>query len=151
MGKITFRKSLAALAVAATLGISMQAFAEDGSGFISGNSISSGGEKLGGVSITVKNIDTGLTRSALSDEDGMFRFPLLPAGKYSIEASKDGYSLSRQDSFVVSSSGKTNIDIALNSDSNMERIEVNGASISSFDISSSESKLGCRLLETFLQ
>jgi hypothetical protein len=141
MGKITFRKSLAALAVAATLGISMQAFAEDGSGFISGNSISSGGEKLGGVSITVKNIDTGLTRSALSDEDGMFRFPLLPAGKYSIEASKDGYSLSRQDSFVVSSSGKTNIDIALNSDSNMERIEVNGASISSFDISSSESKL----------
>jgi hypothetical protein len=138
MRKITFRRSLTAMAVVASLGMAAPVFAAD-SGFINGNSISSSGDKLGGVSVTVINVNTGLSRTVLSDSDGVFRFPLLPAGNYTMEASKDGYVLSKQDGLIVGNSGKTNINVALTSDSNMERIEVTGAAVMNIDISSSES------------
>ena len=141
MRKITFKQSITALAVAASLGLAMPASAADGAGFINGTTLSTDGAKLAGVSIAINNLDTGLSRTVVSDQDGVFRFPLLPAGNYSIEASKDGYVISKQDSVYVGGSGKTNIDVALQNQNNLERIVVTGNSISSFDISSSESKL----------
>lgn len=138
MRKITLRKSVTALAVAASLGMTLPTQAAD-SGFINGSSITSSGDKLGGVVVTIINSGTGLTRSVVSDDEGVFRFPLLPAGNYSMEASKDGFILSQQEQLTIGNSGTTNINIALTSESNMERIEISGASVTSLDVTSSES------------
>ena len=44
------------------------------------------GGVLPGATVTVRNVDTGLTRSLPTGEDGAYRFPALPVGPYEIRA-----------------------------------------------------------------
>jgi hypothetical protein len=46
---------------------------------------------LPGVEVVVKNVDTGLTRSALTDGNGYFTIPGLPPGTYETRASLQGF------------------------------------------------------------
>src|SRR6476620_1500328 len=36
------------------------------------------------ASVTVRNVETGTTRTSTTDESGVYRFPLLPLGTYRI-------------------------------------------------------------------
>ena len=49
------------------------------------------GAVLPGVSITVKNSQTGLERTFVTDEDGVYIAPELPIGDYSVTASLTGF------------------------------------------------------------
>src|SRR5205814_9796481 len=49
------------------------------------------GGVLPGAMVTVRNVDTGLTRSVPTGGDGAFRFPALPAGPYEIRAELSGF------------------------------------------------------------
>jgi hypothetical protein len=131
----TFKKSAAALSVAACLGLSLPALATNTNGYITGNSVTTNGTVLTDVTVTVENIDTGLTRQSTSNANGSFRFPLLPPGNYKVMAEKNGYRTTVEESVVVGISGKVNMNLAL-SDANMERIEVTGSVISLVDITS---------------
>jgi hypothetical protein len=130
-----FKKSAAALSVAACLGVSLPALANNTNGAITGNSVTTSGSVLTGVTVSIENIDTGLKRSVVSNADGAFRFPLLPPGPYKIVAEKDGFSTTVEESVRVGISGKVNINLALN-DSSMERIAVTGSALSLVDITS---------------
>ncbi|MFT4747109.1 MAG: hypothetical protein ACI8XG_001187 [Congregibacter sp.] len=132
---LNFKKSAAALSVAACLGVSLPALANNTNGAITGNSVTTSGTVLTGVTVSIENVDTGLSRSVVSDADGDFRFPLLPPGPYKIVAEKDGFSTTVEESVRVGISGKVNVNLALN-DENMERIAVTGSAISLVDITS---------------
>ncbi|MFT5314059.1 MAG: hypothetical protein ACI8Z9_002557, partial [Paraglaciecola sp.] len=114
----TFKKSAAALSVAACLGLSLPALATNTNGYITGNSVTTNGTVLTDVTVTVENIDTGLTRQSTSNANGSFRFPLLPPGNYKVMAEKNGYRTTVEESVVVGISGKVNMNLAL-SDANM--------------------------------
>ena len=45
---------------------------------------------LVGVDLTLRNKDTGATRTTKSSSAGTYRFDLLPAGLYSLQASQIG-------------------------------------------------------------
>lgn len=49
------------------------------------------GAAIGGAMIQVKNTGTGLTQTAVSDEQGRYRFPDLPIGEYQVQASTPGF------------------------------------------------------------
>src|SRR5213593_866836 len=49
------------------------------------------GGVLPGATVTVRNVDTGLTRSVPTGGDGAFRFPALPVGPYEIRAELSGF------------------------------------------------------------
>src|SRR5437899_1118150 len=49
------------------------------------------GGALPGAMVTVRNVDTGLTRSVPTGGDGAFRFPALPVGPYEIRAELSGF------------------------------------------------------------
>jgi outer membrane receptor protein involved in Fe transport len=132
---LNFKKSAAALSVAACLGVSLPALANNTSGAITGNSVTTSGTVLTGVTVSIENLDTGLSRSVVSNADGDFRFPLLPPGPYKIVAEKDGFSTTVEESVQVGISGKVNVNLALN-DASMERIAVTGSAISLVDITS---------------
>src|SRR5258705_821529 len=46
------------------------------------------GRTTAGATVTVTSPATGLTRSVTADAKGSYRFPFLPVGQYSLEASK---------------------------------------------------------------
>src|SRR5262245_32625796 len=49
------------------------------------------GALVPGVSITVKHVDTGLTREVISNESGSYNVPLLPVGPYEITTKMPGF------------------------------------------------------------
>src|SRR5258708_28294246 len=49
------------------------------------------GGVLPGVTVTAKNVATGLTRSAVSEPTGEYRVPALPPGTYSVTAEGQGF------------------------------------------------------------
>ena len=49
------------------------------------------GALLPGVSVVVRNVDTGLTREQTTDERGWYRLPALPPGRYELRAVLSGF------------------------------------------------------------
>jgi len=58
---------------------------------ISGRVDDATGSAVGGVTITVKSVETGATRSVVSDADGNFRVLSLPVGQQELKAEKAGF------------------------------------------------------------
>src|SRR5258708_30962672 len=50
------------------------------------------GGVLPSVTLTAKNVSTGLTRTAVSDPSGEYRIPALPPGTYTITAELQAFS-----------------------------------------------------------
>jgi hypothetical protein len=80
----------AALAIGLCLLFSCLGIAQTG-GTISGNVSDSTGALIPGASVTIKNVDTGLTRELLSDEQGRYSAPNLPVGPYEVQISLPGF------------------------------------------------------------
>src|SRR5204862_6937408 len=49
------------------------------------------GAVLPGAAITVKHVDTGLTRTAQADASGNYNVPSIPVGAYEVTAEKMGF------------------------------------------------------------
>src|ERR1044071_8720402 len=50
-----------------------------------------GGAIVPGAQVTARNVDTGLTRTVTSGDDGTYRIDFLPVGKYSVEVASTGF------------------------------------------------------------
>ncbi len=59
-------------------------------GGVNGRVTDSTGGILPGATVTVTNLDTGLTRSVETDNQGAYTFSLLPPGRYRVEAELSG-------------------------------------------------------------
>src|SRR5262245_41157909 len=66
-------------------------FAQVTTATIAGVAQDSSGAVIPGVSITVKNLDTGITRTAITDEGGRYTVPDLTLGNYEVEAQLPGF------------------------------------------------------------
>ncbi len=66
------------------------AFAET-TGTITGTVNDHTGAALAGASVTLRNINTNLTRNLSTDENGYFQAVLLPVGEYEVSAKADGF------------------------------------------------------------
>ncbi len=66
-----------------------------------------------GAKVTVKNVDTGLTREIVTDESGIYRIAALPPGTYQISASGQGFAENKYGTITLSVGQKLNIDLAL--------------------------------------
>src|SRR2546421_2107556 len=72
-------------------GGSGRVFAQGFTGSITGTVRDVSGAILPGAAVTVKHLDTGLTRLAQSDNDGNYTVPSLPVGEYELTAEKMGF------------------------------------------------------------
>src|SRR5205814_4441253 len=61
----------------------------------------SSGLGLGGVAVSMRNLDTGQTLSVASSGDGVFRILNLPPGRYSLRAERDGFQPLERSSIVL--------------------------------------------------
>lgn len=77
-----------------------------------------------GVRVLVTNVDTGVTREALTSELGLYRVPSLSSGTYNITAAKPGFIGVRQDSVVVSVDEIRKVDFSLQVGNLVENVTV---------------------------
>ena len=66
-----------------------------------------------GVSVTVKNEGTNLTRTAVSDSDGRWTIPVLPVGKYTLTYEKEGFKKGYSENVEVEASVPRTVEVAL--------------------------------------
>jgi carboxypeptidase family protein len=84
---------LAACAVvigALLLGGAGAAKAQSFRGIILGTVTDATGAAISGANVTVKNLDTGLTRVVTTSGDGTYSVPELPIGNYSVTVESSG-------------------------------------------------------------
>mgnify|MGYP003640829940 CR=1 FL=1 len=135
MGKITFRKSLAALAVAASIGLSASAFAAD-TGGLKIRITDAQGNAVVGATVKVKTTESLTSKEAVSDADGYVRLVGLdPSSKYEVDISGNGYSPLEADNVRVVTGKNLSLNYMLNSE-DMEKIEVTGRQIAALDTTS---------------
>src|SRR5713226_10375957 len=66
-------------------------FAQGFTGAITGTVKDVSGAAIVGAAVTVKHVDTGLTRTVEADASGNYSVPSLPVGEYELTAEKMGF------------------------------------------------------------
>ena len=72
------------------LAAAAQMFAQTSAG-VNGVVVDSSGAMVPNAQVIVTNLDTGATRETVTNESGVYQFPLLQPGRYSIIARKQGF------------------------------------------------------------
>lgn len=84
--------ALSALLLVIVVGVSpVRAQSQAANGAIEGTVNDSSGGVLPGVSVTITNTDNGSERTVVTNEDGLYRAPLLPLGTYRVVAELQGF------------------------------------------------------------
>src|SRR5262249_10265606 len=91
-GLWTLRTALFFLVTLSTLAIPAPAAAQgEASASVTGIVADAQGGVLPGVTVTLRNIESGAVRTTATDEGGRYRLPGLQPGRYSIRAELDGF------------------------------------------------------------
>ncbi len=67
------------------------AYAQPGQSSILGTVRDSSGARLAGVTVTITNENTGISRSLRTRQDGLYEVPFLAAGRYTVRAEMPGF------------------------------------------------------------
>ena len=108
------------------LGMSLSLFAQSTSQ-ISGTVKDATGGAIPGAIITVTQTDTGITRTATSDSNGIYSLPSLPLGPYRMEVKKDGFSAYAQSGIVLQVDSAPTIDPQMKIGAVSETVQVEAA------------------------
>ena len=100
---------LALLAVCATA----SAAAAQSSGQIAGTIRDASAGVLPGVTVTVKNVNTGLTRTEVTADNGAYTVANLPVGTYSVAAELTGFRKAEKTGFELVADGRITADFTL--------------------------------------
>ena len=102
--------------------------AQAANGNIEGTVRDSSSASLPGVMVTVTNMDTGTTRSVVTNETGVYRAPLLPLGRYKVSAELQGFKTFEQQGITLSAGQTALINVELSVGSVSETITVSSES-----------------------
>jgi hypothetical protein len=79
---------------------------------------------VSGATVTIANRETGLRRSAKTDDAGRFNFPQLKPGTYTVKVEAQGFEPRQNDNVVSSLGQKQSIDFTLRVARSSETVEV---------------------------
>ena len=94
-------------------------------GGIVGTVTDSSAAAVASAQVTVTSAETGLSRSIQTDAEGNFHFSELPAGNYTVTATRTGFSTQTVKGVQVSVSSDTRVDVKLAPGQVQQVIEVN--------------------------
>lgn len=115
----------ALLSVFLVLAAAIPAAAQTTTGSIRGRLLDSQGQGVSAVVVTALNVETGLSRTALSNDDGLYVIPLLPPGDYRVSTQVLGFAEESQEVRVAIGSAAT-----INFDLRTQAVEVEGLTVS---------------------
>ncbi len=89
------------------------AFAQFDSATVLGAIHDSNGSAISGVTVTLKNVDTGLSVTAQTDGDGNFQFTNVRIGNYRVSAEKQGFSTAVAERVNVTVNARQRVDLTM--------------------------------------
>src|SRR5882724_7243998 len=111
--------------VIAALVVSPVAFAQSFRGSIEGTVLDTSGGVVPGAEVKVTGTDTGLVRSATTNDLGAYSVTELPGGRYSVAVSKSGYKATTLQGVVVTVGSSQRVDAKLAAGASTEVVTVN--------------------------
>ena len=86
------------------------------------------GASLPGVSVTATNMDTGLSRTSITNDEGVYRAVLLPLGRYKVKAELQGFKTFEQQGITLSAGQTALINVELGVGNVSETVTVSSES-----------------------
>jgi hypothetical protein len=83
------------------------------------------GALLTGIKVTLQNIDTAVSRDAITNDSGYFFFPLIPPGRYLVTSEKPGFKRGTQE-ILVRTGIRSTADFTLELGQITESVQVSG-------------------------
>jgi len=95
-------------------------------GTISGSVRDSSGAIIPGAEVTVTQVETAGVRSAVTDDQGRYRVPLLQPGSYEVTAELAGFQTAVRTGISLAVGGRAIVDLTLSIGAISERVVVEG-------------------------
>ena len=92
---------------------------------ISGVVVDPSGGTVAGAAVTVKNLETGATRTTTTEETGLYQVLSLPVGQYEVRATKQGFAEQIRTGIHLVVGQDATVDITLLVGEVSQRVEVN--------------------------
>src|SRR3954464_3408104 len=103
------------------------AWSQSNVGEISGQVSDATGAAVPGCSVTATHTQTGLKRTVMTQDNGIFVFAALPEGKYNVVAEKQGFRSSEQAGVVLDAATRRNMDFRMEVGAVSESVTVSAA------------------------
>lgn len=100
------------------------AFAQGGSAVLSGTVTDSTGAAISAAHVVLMNTDTNLAFNADTNGSGLYRFPTVPPGHYSLTVEGKGFQKFQQSGILLTVSQQATIDVALQIGSESQTVTV---------------------------
>lgn len=127
---------VAVLAVTVLLGNTRPAYGQVAGATVSGVITNDAGAALANAKVSIKNLVTGVVRTAKTDKDGQYTAPNLLPGTYEIAASAQGYATSVQHDVALAVGATLSANLSLKVGEVEEKVVINMAT-PSVDLGSS--------------
>jgi len=95
-----------------------------GGGSIVGTVTDESGGSVSGVKISARNLDTNVPQTTLTNQSGYYEFPLLPAGRYQLEAESTGFQKTVSQAFELNTGSRPRVDLQLRVGAVTETVDV---------------------------
>src|SRR6185436_3428713 len=89
------------------------ATAQESRGSLTGKVNDQNGAVLPGATAVLKNVETNVTSTTTTNDEGSYTFPLLQPGKYSLTVTANGFATVTRDDIQISVSEKRTVDVAM--------------------------------------
>src|SRR5437867_3752002 len=109
--------------LAAWLGITA-VHAQTGQGTLTGSVTDSSGAIIAGVSVVVRNQDTGFVYNAVTTQEGIYRVPYLNVGSYEVNFEASGFKKLARKDIPIRSTETLRLDVTLEVGTVVESVEV---------------------------
>ncbi len=131
--KIPTALSRFAVVCLAVVALAAPAWAQLTRGIISGVVTDSGGGVLPGVTVTITNQDTGVVRSTVSNDAGVYRAPALEPGVYTVRAELDSFKTFETTDIRVGSGQEVTLNAALSVGGLAETVQVTADNVAAIN------------------
>ena len=99
-------------------------YAQTGQGILTGSVTDSSGAIVTGVSVIVRNQNTGFVYNAVTTQDGIYRVPYLNVGSYEVTYEAPGFKKLARKDIPIRSTETLRLDVALEVGNVVESVEV---------------------------
>ena len=112
--------------VCVVLAVCVPLFSQTTTGRILGTIHDQSGAALAGATVTAKDVQRAITRTATTDESGVFVIPALPPGTYAVRAEAKGFKAAERPSVLLEVAKDVDIDFSLSPGNVTETVTVTG-------------------------